>query len=157
MIDIGGMSELKTALDIIKGMKNLFSSPSRSSKSSAQAVNAQLLEIQSLLLTTQEKQFTLTERIRELEEDIAKHKNWEKEKTRYKFTQLPGTMGGTFPVYSLRDEVMKKGEEMHRICAACYEEGKKSILSFSQHPLSGLIPYCPVHDWGKVPLDPEHF
>ena len=154
---IDSIGEVKAALDIIKSVKQLLSSRLPSSDSSAQTVNAQLLEAQNLLLTTQEQQFTLTARIRELEAEIAKHKNWGKEKKRYEFHQLPGTRGGTFPVYSLRDEIMKKGEEMHSICAACYEEGKKSILSFMHQPGLGFMPHCPVHDWGKVPLDPKHF
>ena len=62
------------------------------------------------------------------------------EKRHYQLRQLNGLGAGTFPVYESKDEKNK-----HYLCAACFEEWKRSPLSFSDEPVR---PYCPVHGEG---------
>ena len=150
---IDSIGELKTAIDIIKGLKPLFSSRPQPSDSSTQAINDKLMELQNLLLTTQGKQFEMAERMRGLEAENRQHKEWAEKKKRYEFRQLSGANGETYPVYTLKEEFVQQGEVAHRLCAACYETGKKSILSFAHHHIRRrFMSYCPTHEWGNVPL-----
>ena len=81
------------------------------------------IELQEKILTAQEQQTALIERISNLEKEMARFEAWEAEKLRYELTDFGG---GTF-AYLLKEE-MSSGEPSHRICAACYEKHQKSIL-----------------------------
>ena len=56
---------------------------------------------------------------------MAQLEAWEAEKKRYRLTDYGG---GTF-AYELKPETAE-GELSHRICAACYQQGHKSILQY---------------------------
>jgi hypothetical protein len=81
---------------------------------------------QSCALEVQTAQSALLNRIRDLEEEKAKLENWTTEKQRYELTDFGG---GTFAYLLKSGEA--KGEPLHRICAACYHNEKKSILQFT--------------------------
>jgi hypothetical protein len=98
-----GLGAIKTAFDIAKGLKDIDDAARR---------NAAVIELQEKILTAQQEQMALVERIGELEEQMRRFKTWEAEKKRYKLTDYGG---GTF-AYALKPEEAK-GEPEHRICA----------------------------------------
>jgi hypothetical protein len=114
-----GLGGLKSALDLIKGFKDM---------SDAAARNAVAIELQEKLLRAYEAHTALLTRVGDLEEEVARLETWEREKKRYKLTDFGG---GTF-AYLLQPEEAN-GEPPHRICATCYQKSEKSILQFSHH------------------------
>jgi hypothetical protein len=127
MVDMASISaavsSLKTAADIAKAILDL--------KTSAE-IQGRVIELQTLIVTAQASaisaqsdQFTLLQRVNELEAKLARLEAWEAEKSRYQLTDYGG---GTF-AYALKIEA-RAGEPDHRICAHCYQHGKKSILQF---------------------------
>jgi hypothetical protein len=118
------IGSLKTAADITKGFLDL---------KEAAAVQGKIIELQGIILSAQSsalagqsEQLTLLERIRELEGKLAKLEAGEKEKERYELKKLPP---GVY-VYSLKQD-MARGEPAHRLCAKCFQNGKKAILQES--------------------------
>jgi len=109
-----GIGALKTAFDIAKGLKDIDDAARR---------NAAVIELQEKILSAQQSQSTLIERIRGLEKEVADFKTWETEKQRYELQELPP---GVF-VRVLKPS-MAGSEPTHRLCAKCYEDSKKSIL-----------------------------
>lgn len=117
----GTMSALKTAGDIAKLI--IASHDSNVIQEKAIELQAQIFTAQQNALTAQSDQFTLLQRIRELEEQIANLKAWDAEKQRYELKRLPS---GAL-VYTLKAEISGT-EPAHEICAACYQHGRKSFL-----------------------------
>ena len=155
------IGDIKAALDIVNGIKNLLSSWSKSPSDSAQGqeISAQLSELQSFIGASEKEKRALIAHTRKLEAEITQLKDWTKEKERYQFRQMRGVISGTFPVYSLKDEYVEPGEKPHHLCAACFEDGKKAILSFFDDAASnslGLTSHCPVHGRGLVPIYSHH-
>jgi hypothetical protein len=111
---LAGLSALKTAFDIAKGLKDLDDAVRR---------NAAVIELQEKILAAQQAQAALIEQVGELEKEVTGLKAWDAEKQRYKLTEVrPGMM-----TYTLK-EGMEKGEPAHHLCASCYNEGHKSIM-----------------------------
>jgi hypothetical protein len=111
-----GISAIKSAFDIAKGLKDIDDAARR---------NAAIIELQEKILTAQQAQSELIEKIRELEHKVAVFENWETEKQRYALTDFGG---GTFALVLKPDKA--NGEPVHRLCPTCYEKGQKSILQF---------------------------
>jgi len=82
-----------------------------------------ILAAQSSALSAQSEQFSLIERIRQLEKEIADVKAWETTKERY---DLEEVASGIF-TYVLKPGV-EPPEPSHWICTKCYEDGRRSIL-----------------------------
>jgi len=118
MVDIGaissGLASLKAAKDIAETLINL--------RDTAKFQGA-VVELQGKILSAQSDQFTLLERVRELETKMAKLEAWETEKKRYALKDF----GGNTFAYELKPEETGS-EPMHRICPKCYGNGHKSIL-----------------------------
>jgi hypothetical protein len=114
---LAGLSAIKTAFDIAKGLKDIDDAARR---------NAAVIELQEKILTAQQAQVALVERIGELEKEVARFETWEAQKKRYKLTDYGG---GTF-AYALKPEEAQ-GEPTHRICAHCYESGHRAVLQFA--------------------------
>jgi len=89
--------------------------------------NAAIIELQEKLLAAQEAQSTLTERIRELEEQMTTFETWDADKQEYERTTLPSDS----TVYSIDPEI-QGAKSAHYICANCYEHHKRSILQPTQ-------------------------
>jgi hypothetical protein len=131
MVDVSSIAaaigSLKTAAEIAKGFLDL--------KETA-AVQGKVIELQGVILAAQSaalagqsEQFSLLEKVRELETEMAKVKAWETQKQRYDLVSI-GTRAGLF-AYALKPEC-RGAEPPHYICANCYEDGRKSILQFHQ-------------------------
>jgi hypothetical protein len=132
----GTVSSLKLAHDMPKALVTIRD---------ATMLNEKVIELQRVILAAQSDalaaqsdQFSLLDRIRDLEKEIADLKAWDAEKQRY---ELKGLGFGTF-VYVVKLAV-QGGEPMHCICANCYEDGKKSILQrTSQFEAGCSIWFC---------------
>jgi hypothetical protein len=118
-----GIGALKTAFDIAKGLKDIDDAARR---------NAAVIELQEKILSAQEAQATLVERVRELESKVASLEQWEAEKKRYALTDF----GGSSFAYLLKPEAAN-GEPSHRICPTCYEKRQKSILQYRFRAATG--------------------
>jgi hypothetical protein len=125
----GAASSLKTASEIVQAMIGLRDASVFQTK--AIELQRQILAAQASALAAHSDQFALLQRIRELEEEVARVKAWEAEKQRYELQKMPP---GVF-VRVLKAE-MTSGEPMHCICQTCYERGKKGVLN-STEPHNG--------------------
>jgi hypothetical protein len=120
MVDIsaisGGLTALKAAKDIAETLINLRDTAK---------FQAAVVELQGKILAAQSDQFTLLERVRELEAKMAQLEAWEAEKKRYALTEVsPGRFA-----YVLKPDATNS-EPPHCICAHCYQKGIKSILQY---------------------------
>ena len=89
-------------------------------------LQAQILAAQQGALAAQDREAAMADEIRSLKKQVAELETWDAEKQRYQLTDFGG---GTF-AYLLKPS-MGGSEPEHRICAACYEKGQKSVLQFS--------------------------
>ncbi len=111
---IAGLGLFKSMFDAAKGLKDINDTAVR---------NAAVIELQEHILAAREQQSALAERVRELEEEVARSETWNTEKQRYSLTQCAL---GAFAYVLKRAEA--RGEPGHALCATCYERGVKSIL-----------------------------
>jgi hypothetical protein len=109
-----GLSAFKTALDIAKGLKNISDTAAR---------NMAVVELTEKILTAQESQTTLLNRVSELEKELVHLKEWEADKKRYQLTDI-----GKGVVALVLKPSMSNGEAMHYLCADCAIKGQKSYL-----------------------------
>lgn len=133
----GTIASLRLAGEITQGFLKL---------KSLSEVQGKVIELQSVILSAQSsaleanaQQTAMVEEIRNLKEEIAHIKAWEKEKQRYKLiSPLPGTV-----LYALKEEC-SASEPPHWICTKCYEEGRKSILNPQKNKAALYVFICPV-------------
>lgn len=124
-MDVGSIasaiSSLKSAIDLVKSFYGLHSESEISTATGK--LNQALLETQNLVFAAYATQATLINRVRELESEITRMKDWNTEKQRYKLAApFPGCM-----VYAVQKS-MCNGEPAHYLCATCYNKGEASIL-----------------------------
>jgi hypothetical protein len=131
------VSSLKAAGDIAKTLLELRDTAAFKEK--AIELQAAILAAQTSALAAHSDQFGLLDRIRGLEKQVADFEGWAKEQQRY----LLKDFGGETFAYVLRED--QRGDEpMHRLCAACFTDGRKSILQFRFHNAMGQDVYnCP--------------
>jgi Zn finger protein HypA/HybF involved in hydrogenase expression len=109
-----GISALQTALNLVKGMKNL---------DTAVAINSAVIELQENILSAQSAQAALIERISTLEKEVAGFERWDAEKERYELKEIfPGSFARAIK------ENARGSEPAHLICTTCYEDRKKRVL-----------------------------
>lgn len=141
MVDMTSISSavlsLKAATDIAKSLMDLKASSAIQGR--VIELQAEILAAQSSALAAQSDQFSLLQRIGELETDMAELEAWNAEQKRYKLTNFGG---GTF-AYELKPEEAL-GEPAHRICANCYQKRTRSILQ-SHGTTYGMqeLMFCP--------------
>ena len=125
MIDIPSISAaitgLKTAAEIAKAMKGLHDLADVQSK--VIELQSAILDAQTSALAAQSDQFTMIQKLRELETEVMQVRAWEETKQRY---QLITPWWGCH-VYALK-ESHKNADPPHWICPQCYEDGRKSLL-----------------------------
>lgn len=112
---------IKTVVEITKAMKGL----NDLEKMQIKVIELQeaILAAQGAALTAQDDQFKMADRIRQLQDELARATNWEASKQRYQLiTPFEGCQ-----VYALK-ESYKETDPPHWICPQCYEDGRKSIL-----------------------------
>ncbi|MBR0703126.1 hypothetical protein JQ599_24710 [Bradyrhizobium diazoefficiens] len=111
---VSGLGAVKTAFDMAKALQSIHDTTAR---------DRAVIDLQREILAAQEAQFSLVDRVRELEKEVAGLKAWEADKQRYKLVELAPHV----VVYSLKPE-MANGEPPHELCTACYAAGFKSLL-----------------------------
>jgi hypothetical protein len=133
----GAIGGLKTAFDIATGISKL---------NTMAEVNAKAIELQQIILSAQtsafaanSEQFAMIQRIRDLEDELARVKAWETERQRYKLVSpFSGAM-----VYAVQ-KAMSNGEPAHYLCTNCYRSGKASILQNTQNIEGWTSFLCPI-------------
>ena len=133
---VSAVSAIKAALDIAKGVSAL--------KGEVE-INQAIINIQRTLLEAQESALAdkliigeLRGRLADLERAEQTRYESQRDLARYRLTKSP--MGAYF--YELRPE-MAEGEVAHRLCATCYQEGRKSILHTTVAHSGGEMVLCP--------------
>ena len=115
MVDLiaikGAVDGLKAARDIAKTAIGLRDAALLQSK--VIELNDAIISAQSSALDAQAEQFTLVERVGDLEKEIARSKTWDTEKQRYSLTQCAP---GAFAYVVKQSEA--RGEPGHALCAA---------------------------------------
>ncbi len=111
---IMGISALKSAFDLTKGLKDI---------DDRVRLNEARMELQEKILDAQQAQATLLEKVSNLEKEVAQLKAWEADKQRYKLTEMKAGV----LAYTLK-EGMENGEPPHSLCTNCYASNYKSFL-----------------------------
>jgi hypothetical protein len=140
MIDLQSIgivvNTLKGAGDIAKGLLSLNTIAEVQSK--AIELNQKIIDAQHQMFAANATQTELTQRIRDLEDQLTRLQDWDMQKRRYKMAMpFPGCM-----VYALQQS-MSDGEPAHYLCASCYQRGEKSILQ-------GRLPVQPKAGQGRA-------
>jgi len=128
----GFAASVRTAVEITKAMKDLHDANLLQTKTFE--LTREIMAAQSYAMEAVAAQSALLERVRELEEKIAKLETWDAEKKRYELKPLKeGVL-----VYALKAG-MENGEHPHYICTNCYEDGQKSILQKEHHDVGRVV------------------
>lgn len=135
---VAATESLKVAGQIAVGLIDLKTTTEVQSK--AIELNQKILAAQHELFAANTAQAALIERVRDLESEITRMKDWETEKNRY---QLATPYIGCL-VYALK-KAMSNGEPPHYICTRCYENGKRSILQTAPGAMNAYF-CCPDKD-----------
>lgn len=119
----GMMASLKAATDVTKAIFEL--------KTTAE-VQAKVIELQSALLAAQSSaleatnsQYTLQDRIRELEAQLRDFEDWGRQEQRY---ALVCPWRGPAQVYALK-AANADGEQAHYLCSNCFHNRRRVILN----------------------------
>ena len=126
---IAGLGLFKTAFDIAKGLKDINDATIR---------NAAIIELQEMILSAQQSQSALVDRVRYLEKEMADLKAWEGEKEQY---ELKSVSLGAF-AYVPKPNT-KAAKEPHWLCANCAGEGKKKYLQITKGDMTQYYWSCP--------------
>jgi CII-binding regulator of phage lambda lysogenization HflD len=139
------VTSVRGLTDIARGLKSL------KNLSDIQPVAVELYEqiitIQQHLSDANSAMSAQVERIRDLEVQIARMNEWQAHKLRYKLAApFPGCM-----VYAVQKS-MADGEPAHYLCAACYQNGVRSILQGRDRFAAGAnaLYVCPARNCGAV-------
>jgi len=111
---IAGLGAIKTAFDMAKALENIHEAVAR---------DRAVIDLQKEILAAQQAQFSLVERARDLEKQVAAFERWDAESRRY---EMKDYGGGTI-AYALKPE-MANAEPSHALCSACFQRRKKGIL-----------------------------
>ena len=111
-----GLNAVTTAFDMAKALQNIHEATAR---------DRAVIDLQREILSAQEQQFALVQRVQELQEKVARFDAWHAQKKRY---ELKDYGENTF-AYELK-AAEANGEPMHRVCPTCYQQGHISILQF---------------------------
>lgn len=115
MVDpITGLGAVKAAFDLAKSLKNINDATVR---------NGAVIELQEKILSAQETQTALVQRVSELEAKVAEFEAWEAQKKRYALKDF----GGDTFAYELK-ATEANGEPFHSACPNCYQNRHISIL-----------------------------
>ncbi len=122
---VAGLGLFKTAFDIAKGLKDINDATIR---------NGAIIELQEMILSAQQQQAALIDRVRDLEKEVADLKAWGREKEQYELQQVDL---GAFTYVPKPDTEAAK--QPHWLCANCYEDGKKSFLQVQGKAPGGRV------------------
>jgi len=118
-----GLSSLKAATDIVKGLN--AAATQAAVNDVKLTLQDHIFEAREALSAAQDAQAASLQRIRDLEQEIVRLKDWEREKQRY---SLKAVAIGAF-AYTPKPG-MENGEPPHWLCANCFNQRQKSFLQF---------------------------
>lgn len=139
---VSGLAGIKTALDILKGLKK--SDASSNILSEIADLQTALIEVQQGIIAANQTHTEDIDRIRGLEAQVASFEAWEREKARYELKPVPPA---SF-VYALKPD-MAAGEPLHWLCATCYQRGEKSFLQRGSYGGFENFYFWDCHTCGK--------
>ena len=128
---LAGLSALKTAFDLAKGLKNIDDAVRR---------NAAVIELQEKILAAREAQSALLDRVSALEAEVTGFKTWEAEKQRYELKNV----GFGAVAYMLKPNA-RGTEPPHWLCPNCYAKGQKAFFQSTGTTVARNTVYrCPT-------------
>jgi hypothetical protein len=128
-------SSIKALGDIAKGLMSLHTMTEV--QSVAVELNGKILDAYHQIFAANEAQSELVERVRELESQVARMKDWDAQKERY---QLVTPFAG-IPVYALKKAV-SGGEAPHYLCANCFQKGQRAFIHHSKNKVGFVTLVC---------------
>jgi hypothetical protein len=126
---------LKAAGDLVKALLDVQGAIKEQGK--VFELQRIILAAHQSALAAQEAQASLLKRINELEQQIADFETWESDKQHY---QLEDVGNGSL-AYVLKEEP-GSADQIHKICANCYQHRQKSILQPLTRSMSKFL-FCP--------------
>lgn len=132
-------SEIISAIQSVKALSELVKAAHDLSNyaefiTAVSEISTKLMSATAVALASQEKQSTLTNRISELENQLRKIEDWERNIKRYKLYEFP-----TRALAYVLQQDMQQEEPMHYLCTSCVDKRQKSILQ----PYRNFL-HCPV-------------
>jgi hypothetical protein len=142
-----GLTAFKAMFDMAKGLKDINDAAIR---------NGAVIELQEQILSAQQQQAELVDRVRALEAEVANFKTWETEKQRYELKQL-----GDHRIYAYAVKGDARGTEPeHWVCPDCYQNRQISVLQqVTRFPGRADVRICQRCGWEVYVLggwQPEH-
>jgi Zn finger protein HypA/HybF involved in hydrogenase expression len=138
---LAGISALKSAFDLAKGLKDIDDATRR---------NSAVIELQEKILGAQSAQSTLVERVTALEAEVSRLRKWQVEKGKYR---LVNVASGAFAYGNKPND--NDPEPPHWLCVNCYDNRQqRSMLQYQGRTpnKSDSIYACPVCKGGfEVP------
>ena len=129
-------THLKLVADLLKSVLDLGDRAASSSQVASELVeslNAKIRELHTEVLaayasafTAQADQLSLSNRVRELEEELAQREDWSAEQERY---VMHAVDAGAF-TYVLKPGV-EPAEPPHWLCQQCFQQQRKSVLQLA--------------------------
>jgi hypothetical protein len=156
---VGMISGFKGAMELIQLAIN--TRDAGVIKAKAIELQGQIFAAQTSALTAEADQFTLLERVRELEKEVADLKAWDAEKEKYQLVEVRRVAPGRNSAfaYVLKELVSSSGTKPY-FCPHCYEDRLKSILQVEQRVpnLAEVLvcPRCGTEIFTQGDRDPRH-
>lgn len=132
-----GMGIIKDAIQLVKSL--LPASGSSKHKAEMSELYEKLTEAYSTMLEIYDGYQSLAAEKRDLEEQMAKLKDWDEQKSNYRLVEVVAKSGVFAYAYTPKGN---STETPHLLCQKCYEEGKKSILQTQNHSTHPMLK-CP--------------
>ena len=139
---VAAVQSTKTLAELLKAANSLANYGEL--LAAVNTVQEKLSQALAANLESAEKQTALSDRVRELENQIAEVENWEGQMQRYALF--------AFPTGALAHAIkpgMEQGEPLHYLCTSCVDKKQKSTLQ--PH---GRLLRCPIC---KTDIETKHF
>lgn len=117
-----GLSGLKTALDILKGLKN--TSQAKPFLGEIAELQSALIDAQHGLMTANQTHSADIDRVRALEAEVDRLKKWNGDKENY---QLENIADGSAVAYMLKPAA-RGTQPPHWICPTCFHNGEIGLI-----------------------------
>jgi hypothetical protein len=131
----GVIASLQASFEISKAFLGLRDTALIQSK--VIELQGQILAAHQSALAAQDAQAALSQRVRDIEQEVTDLKAWGAEKQKYELAPVgPGSFA-----YTLKPDAGST-EPSHSLCPNCYQDGHKSILQAQARSLKKVL-HCP--------------
>lgn len=121
----GGLTATNALIKIVEGL-NAANTQAKLNEVRVE-LSGKLLQVMAALNAALAAETVSADRIRDLEKEIVRLKDWEGEKKRYELKNIGGGAFGYMP-----KKGMDEGEPPHWLCANCFDRGHRSVLQFQK-------------------------